>query len=301
MQAERTAVECLRRGHEDSHPRARPARHPHRPSRTATGSLRRGGGSPSAARFHANQGVHRYQRHRTSTAKRQPSHPTARHAGLRCRSPSCRPSSPSHFDEPHANPRDKRCAGLSQPSRGRGRRGRKTNRMLALPVVHQLRLALNDLDELHPKAPLVASLVTQELDAKPEGKVLIFTEYRDSVERLVQLLNIRERQSGCVHRAILPWVAKRDDTKAATGATQPVSQRADQRLGRNLGRGGGIGRARCRFGGAVRTVPVPFVPFNAGAERPASVPVPSMFSSHATRGTPTSTKPRNDKRKTCTA
>ena len=70
-----------------------------------------------------------------------------------------------------------------------GRRGRKTNRMLALPVVHQLRLALNDLDELHPKAPLVASLVTQELNAKPEGKVLIFTEYRDSVERLVQLLN----------------------------------------------------------------------------------------------------------------
>ena len=36
-----------------------------------------------------------------------------------------------------------------------GRSGRKTNRMLALPVVHQLRLALNDLEELHPKAALV--------------------------------------------------------------------------------------------------------------------------------------------------
>ena len=70
-----------------------------------------------------------------------------------------------------------------------GRSGRKTNRMLALPVIHQLRLALNDLDELHPKAPLVASLVAEELREKPQGKVLIFTEYRDSVERLVAMLN----------------------------------------------------------------------------------------------------------------
>ena len=70
-----------------------------------------------------------------------------------------------------------------------GRSGRKTNRMLALPVIHQLRLALNDLNELHPKAPLVASLVVEELREKPQGKVLIFTEYRDSVERLVALLN----------------------------------------------------------------------------------------------------------------
>ena len=70
-----------------------------------------------------------------------------------------------------------------------GRSGRKTNRMLALPVIHQLRLALNDLNELHPKAPLVARLVEEELREKPQGKVLIFTEYRDSVERLVALLN----------------------------------------------------------------------------------------------------------------
>ena len=65
-----------------------------------------------------------------------------------------------------------------------GRSGRKTNRMLALPVVHQLRLALNDLEELHPKGGLVEALVTKELVEKPDGKVLIFTEYRDSVARL---------------------------------------------------------------------------------------------------------------------
>ena len=71
-----------------------------------------------------------------------------------------------------------------------GRSGRKTNRMLALPVVHQLRLALNDLEELHPKAAVVDSLVTKELVEKPDGKVLIFTEYRDSVARLVSMLNV---------------------------------------------------------------------------------------------------------------
>ena len=73
-----------------------------------------------------------------------------------------------------------------------GRSGRKTNRMLALPVVHQLRLALNDVGELHPKSTIVETLVKQELAAKPEGKVLIFTEYRDSVERLVNLLQQHE-------------------------------------------------------------------------------------------------------------
>ncbi|MGB1588382.1 MAG: helicase-related protein [Poseidonia sp.] len=75
-----------------------------------------------------------------------------------------------------------------------GRSGRKTNRMLALPVVHQLRLGLNEIEELHPKGALVERLVCEELKQKPEGKVLIFTEYRDSVHRLVEVLSAYE---GC--------------------------------------------------------------------------------------------------------
>ena len=73
-----------------------------------------------------------------------------------------------------------------------GRTGRKTNRMLALPVVHQLRLALKDLEELHPKSPRVETLVREEFSNKPHGKVLIFTEYRDSVDRLVAMLKTHE-------------------------------------------------------------------------------------------------------------
>ncbi len=73
-----------------------------------------------------------------------------------------------------------------------GRTGRKTNRLLALPVVHALRLALRDLEELHPKQAIVEQLVHQELTAKPDGKVLVFTEYRDSVQELVALLEPHE-------------------------------------------------------------------------------------------------------------
>lgn len=73
-----------------------------------------------------------------------------------------------------------------------GRSGRKTNRMLALPVVHQLRLALNDVAELHPKSGVVEALVHEEIAAKPEGKILIFTEYRDSVQRIVDVLQQHE-------------------------------------------------------------------------------------------------------------
>ena len=69
-----------------------------------------------------------------------------------------------------------------------GRGGRKTNRLLALPVIHALRLALKDVAELHPKQAIVTRLVENEIKTKPEGKVLVFTEFRDSVQQIVALL-----------------------------------------------------------------------------------------------------------------
>jgi len=73
-----------------------------------------------------------------------------------------------------------------------GRNGRKTNRLLSLPVIHALRTTLRDVGELHPKQPLVEELVIDELNQKPDGKVLVFTEYRDSVHELVKLLKPHE-------------------------------------------------------------------------------------------------------------
>ena len=76
-----------------------------------------------------------------------------------------------------------------QRAEDEGREGRKTNRMLALPVIHALRLSLNDIGELHPKVEVVDRLVQAELTQKPEGKILIFTEYRDTVKQIVANLN----------------------------------------------------------------------------------------------------------------
>jgi len=69
-----------------------------------------------------------------------------------------------------------------------GREGRKTNRLLSLPVVHELRKALKDIEELHPKKSVVERLVCKEIEQKPHGKVLIFTEFRDTVTKLVECL-----------------------------------------------------------------------------------------------------------------
>ena len=76
-----------------------------------------------------------------------------------------------------------------QRAEDEGREGRKTNRMLALPVIHALRLSLKDIGELHPKVEVVNRLVVEELAQKPEGKILIFTEYRDTVKQIVANLN----------------------------------------------------------------------------------------------------------------
>lgn len=77
-----------------------------------------------------------------------------------------------------------------------GRSGdRGTNRFVSLGPVHNFRIAANDLPELHPKTEKVYSLVTQQLKEKPQSKILIFTEFRDTVENLVLRLQSIENAS----------------------------------------------------------------------------------------------------------
>ncbi|RJU83166.1 MAG: hypothetical protein DWB99_02995 [Candidatus Poseidoniales archaeon] len=77
-----------------------------------------------------------------------------------------------------------------------GRSGdRGTNRFVSLGPVHNFRIAANDLPELHPKSEKVYSLVTQQLKEKPQSKILIFTEFRDTVENLVLSLQSIEKAS----------------------------------------------------------------------------------------------------------
>lgn len=75
-----------------------------------------------------------------------------------------------------------------------GRSGdRGTNRFVSLGPVHNFRIAAKDLPELHPKTGKVHSFVIEQLEKKPESKILIFTEYRDTVENLVASIHSIEK------------------------------------------------------------------------------------------------------------
>ena len=71
-----------------------------------------------------------------------------------------------------------------------GRSGQRgTNSFIALPCIHDFRNVSKGLNELHPKPEHVAALLSQQLKDSPQSKVLIFTEYRDTVDLLAERLN----------------------------------------------------------------------------------------------------------------
>ncbi len=71
-----------------------------------------------------------------------------------------------------------------------GRSGQRgTNSFIALPSIHHFRNVSKQLEELHPKPAHVAKLLSRQLKDFPDSKVLIFTEYRDTVELLTEKLN----------------------------------------------------------------------------------------------------------------
>ena len=70
-----------------------------------------------------------------------------------------------------------------------GRSGeRTTNRFVAKPAVHQFRIAAKDIPELHPKPNHVRQLVETQITEHPNSKIIVFTEYRDTVENIVNML-----------------------------------------------------------------------------------------------------------------
>tara|TARA_Y100000766_G_scaffold200083_1_gene172355 strand:- start:14017 stop:16689 length:2673 start_codon:yes stop_codon:yes gene_type:complete len=71
-----------------------------------------------------------------------------------------------------------------------GRTGeRTTNRFVAKPAVHHFRIAAKEIPELHPKPSHVVQLVEKQITAHPKSKIIVFTEYRDTVENIVSLLD----------------------------------------------------------------------------------------------------------------
>tara|TARA_B110001452_G_scaffold250764_1_gene239261 strand:+ start:476 stop:3148 length:2673 start_codon:yes stop_codon:yes gene_type:complete len=83
-----------------------------------------------------------------------------------------------------------RCA-IMYIERARADTDRKTKRFLSLTAVANFYSENKSKMEYHPKPALVLDLVSKGLDGK--GKVIVFTEYRDTVDNLIQIL---EKQPG---------------------------------------------------------------------------------------------------------
>ena len=79
-----------------------------------------------------------------------------------------------------------KCA-IKYLQRAKKEKDRKTKRFLSLSPVADLLREYKDSEELHPKPHLVLELVNKGLENG--GKVIIFTEYRDTVDNLLQILN----------------------------------------------------------------------------------------------------------------
>ena len=70
-----------------------------------------------------------------------------------------------------------------------GRTGdRGTNRFIAKPVIHNFRKTAETLGEIHPKVNQVIDMITYRLKQNPNSRILIFTEYRYTVQNLNKLL-----------------------------------------------------------------------------------------------------------------
>ena len=66
---------------------------------------------------------------------------------------------------------------------------RSTSRFLKKQVIHNFRQSVQDMDECHPKSGMVRQLVEEHLEQNPDERILIFSEYRDTVDHLVNDLN----------------------------------------------------------------------------------------------------------------
>ena len=70
-----------------------------------------------------------------------------------------------------------------------GRTGdRGTNRFIAKPVIHNFRKAAKTIGEIHPKVTKVIDMITSRLKQNPNSRILIFTEYRYTVQNLNLIL-----------------------------------------------------------------------------------------------------------------
>ena len=78
-----------------------------------------------------------------------------------------------------------KCA-IKYLERAKSEKDRKTKRFLSLPAVSTLLREHGESSEQHPKPGIVVNLVKKGIE--DDGKVIIFTEYRDTVDNIIEIL-----------------------------------------------------------------------------------------------------------------
>ena len=102
---------------------------------------------------------------------------------------------------------------LDRQAAKEGKERKKVSRLLERPAVRVLRESLEQVEELHPKPHAVERLLEQRHRDNADTKTLVFTEYRDTVDRLV------ERLSRSEHLSPIPFVGQ-SKTGERKGMTQ---------------------------------------------------------------------------------
>ena len=67
--------------------------------------------------------------------------------------------------------------------------GRGTNRFIANPAVHNFRTECRRIGDIHPKPSVVKDMVIQRISQNEQSRIIIFTEYRYSVDSLISILS----------------------------------------------------------------------------------------------------------------
>ena len=69
---------------------------------------------------------------------------------------------------------------------------RRTSRFINTPIIRNLRDSLKDCEEFHPKHGAMKDLVDSAFQTNPDGKVILFTEFRDTVDLLAEKFDSHE-------------------------------------------------------------------------------------------------------------
>ena len=77
---------------------------------------------------------------------------------------------------------------LSRLGKGGSEEKKSTKEFAADPRIHQLKETLSDMQEVHSKVTMVRRMVRRQLKESPESRIIIFANFRDTVEEIARIL-----------------------------------------------------------------------------------------------------------------